>query len=670
MRKGRLRSFAARTAIPAALILIVAGRWPLRERKVEAFPVPGPRTVAEWPTADGVGGAHHSALADITPANVASLEVAWTYRTGDVNDGKDGKAATAFEATPVMVDGVLYLSTPGSRVVALDAETGRRRWSFDAAVDRSAQSLIASRGVSVWLDPERPEGDPCQRRVFLAALDARLFALDARDGRPCADFGDRGQVDLGAGVDRIEGRRADYQQTAPPAVVNGLVIVGSKISDSKVADAPSGVVRAFDARTGERRWSWEPLPGVGGFAESGDFVPAGAANAWATLTVDAERDLVFVPTGSASPDHWGGLRPGDDLYANSLVALRASTGERVWHYQMVHHDLWDYDLPAPAALVTVRRGGRDIPAVAQATKMGYVFILDRETGEPLFPVEERPVPASDVPGEVVSPTQPIPVLPRPLAPLELAPEDAWGLTPLDRFACRRQVEALRSEGIFTPPSLRGSVAYPGFIGGMEWGGVAFDPVSGLLVTNTNRVATVATLVPAGEVKSDGYDGDAHVSVARQTPAPYGVKRGVLLSPLGIPCTPPPWGMLHAVDTRTGEVRWEVPLGTSRDLTKVPIPWRWGSVNLGGPVISGGLVFIAASMDRRIRAFDLATGALAWEHALPASGQATPLTYRARPGGRQFVVIAAGGHGGLRSSLGDAVVAFALPAKDERPEAGS
>ena len=670
MRKGRLRSFAARTAIPAALILIVAGRWPLRERKVEAFPVPGPRTVAEWPTADGVGGAHHSALADITPANVASLEVAWTYRTGDVNDGKDGKAATAFEATPVMVDGVLYLSTPGSRVVALDAETGRRRWSFDAAVDRSAQSLIASRGVSVWLDPERPEGDPCQRRVFLAALDARLFALDARDGRPCADFGDRGQVDLGAGVDRIEGRRADYQQTAPPAVVNGLVIVGSKISDSKVADAPSGVVRAFDARTGERRWSWEPLPGVGGFAESGDFVPAGAANAWATLTVDAERDLVFVPTGSASPDHWGGLRPGDDLYANSLVALRASTGERVWHYQMVHHDLWDYDLPAPAALVTVRRGGRDIPAVAQATKMGYVFILDRETGEPLFPVEERPVPASDVPGEVVSPTQPIPVLPRPLAPLELAPEDAWGLTPLDRFACRRQVEALRSEGIFTPPSLRGSVAYPGFIGGREWGGVAFDPVSGLLVTNTNRVATVATLVPAGEVKSDGYDGDAHVSVARQTPAPYGVKRGVLLSPLGIPCTPPPWGMLHAVDTRTGEVRWEVPLGTSRDLTKVPIPWRWGSVNLGGPVISGGLVFIAASMDRRIRAFDLATGALAWEHALPASGQATPLTYRARPGGRQFVVIAAGGHGGLRSSLGDAVVAFALPAKDERPEAGS
>jgi quinoprotein glucose dehydrogenase len=660
MREGRLRSFAARSLVSAAAILVVATSLPPRREGVGAFPAPASGSVVEWPTADGLGGAHYSALDDITPANVASLEVAWTYRTGDVNDGRDGKAATAFEATPVMVDGVLYLPTPGSRVVALDAETGRHLWSFDPVVDRS-QAMVTSRGVSVWLDPERRDGEPCRRRVFLAALDAHLFALDARDGRPCADFGEKGVVDLGSGVDRIEGRRADYQQSAPPAVVGGLVIVGSKISDSRVADAPSGVVRAFDARTGERRWSWEPLPGVGGLAGNGDFVPAGAANAWATLTADAERDLVFIPTGSASPDHWGGLRPGDNLYSDSLVALRASSGERVWHYQMVRHDLWDYDLPAPAALVTVRRDGREIPAVAQATKMGYVFLLDRETGEPLFPVEERPVPASDVPGEVVSPTQPVPVLPRPLVPLDLVPDDAWGLTPLDRLACRRRIEALRSDGIFTPPSLRGSVVYPGFLGGMEWGGVAFDPVSGLLVANTNRLATVTTLIPEGDVKSEGYDADEHVSVARQTPAPYGVKRGVLLSPLGIPCTPPPWGMLHAIDTRTGEVRWEVPLGSSLDLTKVKVPWRWGSVNLGGPVISGGLVFIAASMDRRIRAFDLATGVLAWERRLPASGQATPLTYRARAGGRQYVVIAAGGHGGLRSSLGDSVVAFALPA---------
>jgi quinoprotein glucose dehydrogenase len=670
MRQTRLRPFATRTALAGILLLIVATSLASRERKAAAFPVPALAPIVEWPTADGVQGTHHSALADITPENVAALEVAWTYRTGDVSDGRKGTGATAFEATPVMVDGVLYFSTPASRVVALDAETGRELWTFDPGFDQAAQSLNASRGVSTWLDPERARGEPCRRRVFLAALDARLVALDGRTGEPCADFGEHGEVDLGVGVDRIDGRREDDQQTAPPAVVGDFVVVGSKISDSKVADAPSGVVRAFDARTGALRWSWEPLPGVGGRTEGGDFVPAGAANTWATITADEERDLVFVPTGSASPDHWGGLRPGDNLYANSLVALRASTGERVWHFQMVHHDLWDYDLPAPPALITVRRGGREVPAVAQATKMGYVFILDRETGEPLFPVEERPVPPSDVPGEVVSPTQPVPVLPRPLAPQELKPEGAWGLTPLDRLACRRQVEALRSDGMFTPPSLRGSVAYPGFIGGMEWGGVAFDPVSGLLVTNTNRLATVATLIPARDVKAVGYDGDAKVSIARQTPAPYGVKRGVLLSPLGIPCTPPPWGMLHAVDTRTGGVRWEVPLGSSLDLTKVPVPFRWGSVNLGGPVISGGLVFIAASMDRRIRAFDLATGALAWEHDLPASGQATPLTYRARVGGRQYLVIAAGGHGGLHSRLGDSVVAFALPTGPASQKAGS
>ncbi len=640
----------------AALVAI-----PYRARPAAPPLVFGERPVAEWPTADGVEGTHYSHLADISAANVHALEVAWTYRTGDVSDGTPGLAGTAFEATPIMVDGALYLSTPFNRVVALDAETGRELWTFDPAIDRTQQAMITSRGVSTWLDPARADGEPCQRRVFLAALDARLFALDGRTGQRCDDFGNHGELDLGTGVDRIEGRRADYQQSAPPAVVGDVVVVGSKITDSKVVDAPSGVVRAFDARTGALRWSWEPLPGVGGRNERGDFVPAGAANAWATITADAERDLVFVPTGSASPDHWGGLRPGDNLYANSLVALRASTGERVWHFQMVHHDLWDYDLPAPPALITVRRHGRDIPAVAQATKMGYVFILDRETGEPLFPVEERPVPASDVPGEMVSPTQPVPVLPRPLAPQGLQPEEAWGLTPIDRLACRRQVEAMRSDGAFTPPSVRGSVVAPGFIGGMEWGGVAFDPVSGLLVTNTNRLATTMTLIPAREVKSVGYDSDAHVSIARQAPAPYAVKRGVLLSPLGIPCTPPPWGMLHAVDTRTGEVRWEVPLGTSRDVTKVPVPFDWGSVNLGGPVISGGLVFIGASMDRRFRAYDLATGTLAWEHDLPASGQASPLTYRARAGGRQYVVIAAGGHAGLHSSLGDSVVAFALPA---------
>jgi quinoprotein glucose dehydrogenase len=302
-----------------------------------------------------------------------------------------------------------------------------------------------------------------------------------------------------------------------------------------------------------------------------------------------------------------------------------------------------------------------VPAVVQTTKMGYVFVFHRETGEPLFPIEEVPVPTSDVPGEATSPTQPVPMLPRPLAPQGLGPEDAWGLTPFDRAACRRRIETHRSDGVFAPPSVRGTISYPGFIGGMEWGGVGYDPASGLLVTNTNRVAMVTTLIPPSEAGS-GAPGAEHgrFSIAPQTGTPYAVKREALLSPLGIPCSRPPWGMLHAVDLRTGELAWEVPLGRLTDLTKVPTPTRWGSPNLGGPLVTGGVIFIGATMDRSLRAFALGTGELLWTERLPASAQASPLTYRARPGGRQFVVLAAGGHSGMGSSLGDHLIAYALP----------
>ena len=651
----------ARPHLPYAVALIAIAAA-LSHSAREAAPALLAGAASEWPAADGVRGAHSSALDDITPANVGALTVAWTYRTGERSDGGAEDTATAFEATPVMVGGALYFSTPTSRVVALDAETGHERWTFDPHVGRGRRSegMATSRGVSTWTDPERGEGDPCARRVFVATFDARLFALDALSGERCADFGEGGELDLGRGVERIEGRRGDYKETAPPAVAGDLVVVGSSILDSRYADAPSGVVRAFDARTGARRWSWEPLSGVGGRRDDGTYVPAGAANTWATMTVDPERDLVFVPTGSASPDHWGGLRPGDNLYANSLVALRASTGAMQWHFQMVHHDLWDYDLASPPALITVTREGRSVPAVAQGTKMGHVFILDRETGEPLFPVDERPAPASDVAGEMASPTQPVPVRPPPLVPQRLGPDDAWGLTPLDRAACRARIDSLRSDGIFTPPSRRGSIVYPGFLGGIAWGGIAFDPRSGLLVTNTNNVAMVVTLVPASQVARTEFDEGRKALTAPQTPAPYAVRREVLLSPLKLPCNPPPWGSLHAVDTATGEVRWEVPLGTLRDLTRVPTPARWGAVNLGGSLIAGGLVFIAATPDRTLRAFDLATGARRWESALPASAQATPMTYRARAGGRQYLVIAAGGHDAMGSWRGDHVIAYALP----------
>ncbi len=614
-----------------------------------------------WPTADGVGGRHYSPLADITPENVAHLQVAWRYRTGDVSKHEGGRAGTAFEATPLMVGDVLYLVTPYSRAIALDAETGRELWAFDPGVDRSDRhhTLMVSRGLAYWFDARLSPDAACAERIFLASFDARLFALDAHTGVPCVDFGRAGVLDLRRGVARIEGRRHDFHLTAPPTVLGDIVVLGSSISDSRQADAPSGVIRAYDARTGDLRWAWEPLAG----SDRGGRGPVevGAANTWATITADPERDLLFVPTGSPSPDHFGGLRPGDNRYANSLVALRGTTGELVWHFQTVHHDLWDYDLPSPPTLVTLQRGGVEVPAVVQTTKMGFVFVFHRETGEPLFPVEERPVPSSDVPGEAASPTQPFPVLPRSLTPQGLTPEEAWGITPLDRAACRKRIAELRSDGVFAPPSLRGTVVYPGFIGGMEWGGSAFDPDRRLLVTNTNRVAMVMTLIAKrGEHGGESEAEHGKFSVAPQDGTPYAVKREALLSPLGIPCSPPPWGMLHAVDLRTGDVTWEVPLGGLSDLTEVPTPGAWGSPNLGGPLVSGGLAFIGATMDRRFRAFELETGALLWQARLPASAQATPLTYRTRPGGRQYVVITAGGHAALGSSLGDQVIAFALP----------
>ena len=474
------------------------------------------------------------------------------------------------------------------------------------------------------------------------------------------DFGAAGEIDLGGDVAHIESKRHIYKQTAPPTVVGDVVVVGSSIFDSQFADSLSSLVRGFDARIGKLLWKWEPLSTLPGEKIGEAIVATGAANAWATLVADESRDLVFVSTGSASPDHWGGFRPGNNLYANSIVALRGSTGEKVWHFQVVHHDLWDYDLPTPPALITVTRNGVAVPAVAQATKTGHIFVLHRETGEPLFPVVERAVPASDVPGETASPTQPFPVLPRSLSPQSFGPLDAWGLMPFDRAACRSKLLGLRSEGVYTPPSLRGSVVVPGFLGGMEWGGVAFDASSGLLLTNTNNVPMVTTLIPVAAAGASVVDPNAKMSLARQAPAPYVVKREPLVSPLGVPCMAPPWSMLHAVDLQTGAVRWETPLGGLRDIAWFPTPKSWGFPNLGGPLVAGGVVFIAAALDSRFRAFDLTTGQLLWERDLPASAQATPMTYWVRHGGRQLVVIAAGGHAGLGSTLGDYVVAFALP----------
>jgi len=620
---------------------------------------------AGWPFVAGdPGGSRYSPLAEITPANVGSLVRAWEYHTGDLRDAAVAGRNHAFQATPVLLGDALFFCTPRSRVVSLDAETGVERWVYDPKVDVSLGHYnLNCRGVALWVDPEASTGDSCARRVFVATADTRLVALDADTGEACASFGDGGAIDFSRGVGAREPR--EYGISSPPIVVGSVVAVGSSVGEGQRIDMPSGKVQAFDTRSGAARWSWDPIP-----RDSSDPARAswagdsadrtGAANVWSLGSADPERDLLFLPTSSPSPDFYGGTRIGDNHYADSVVALRASTGELVWSFQTVHHDLWDYDVASQPVLVDLALGEEPIPAVVQATKMGNLFILNRITGEPMFPVEERPVPQTTVSGEATSPTQPFPTWPPPLAPQGLTPADAWGLTPWDRSACREAIRSMRSEGIFTPPSLEGTVVFPGTAGGSNWGSVAYDPERRLLLANTTRIANTVQLIPRNEVDFEP-DQQRYVARFEQRGTPYVARMGVLLSPFGVPCNAPPWGTLAALDLATRQLRWEVPLGTIRDLAPIPLPIRWGVPNMGGPLATGGgLVFIGAALDDYLRAFDSETGEELWKGRLPAGGQATPMTYRVRRDGRQFVVIAAGGHAQMRSSAGDSLVAFALP----------
>jgi quinoprotein glucose dehydrogenase len=608
----------------------------------------------------------------ITRTNVTRLEVAWTYRTGEMDPAFATTKPASFEATPLVVDGTMYVGTPLGRVIAIDPATGRERWVFDPKMSRDiTYGDFASRGVSTWLDDSASADAACRRRIFVATAQSQLFALDARDGRPCAGFGKDGEVDLKAGLRIPPVEADDYSFTSPPTVVNGVVVVGSSLIDNSRPDTPSGEVRAYDARTGAHRWVWDPIPQTPSdpaHAEWKDGNPArtGGANAWSVFAADPERDLVFVPTGSAAPDYYGALRPGDNRYANSVVALKASTGQTVWAFQTVHHDLWDYDNASPPALVTLTRNGARVPAIVQANKTGMLFVLNRETGVPVFPVEERAVPSSDIPREKASRTQPFTAVTPPLSPHRFTTDQVWGVTDADRAACRAAMEGLRNEGIFTPPSVRGTVAMPSNIGGAHWGGVAIDPAREIVVVPVNRLAAVVQLIPR-----DGFDlkhtraneqrlgDDYEYNFMRGTP--YVMRRRLLLAPSRRPCTPPPFGALVAVSLKTGGRLWEVPLGSltsiyAPDVAATMKP-EWGSPNLGGPIITaGGLIFIAAALDRSLHAYDIESGRELWRGALPASGKATPMSYQLASG-EQFVAIAVGGGGAWER--GDQVVAFRL-----------
>ncbi len=614
----------------------------------------------DWPNyGRDPGGQRFSPLTAINTSNVQSLKAVWTYRTGDAYAPPDGTKPTQFEATPLYIDGVLYLSTPLGRVIALDPVTAKERWTYDPHINRDkGYGDYANRGVSTWRSPEG------HRRIYDATIDARLIALDAASGRPIAEFGDNGTVDLRKGLRIAPHGFADYEETSPPVVINNLLVVGSGVADNGSTTQASGEVRGFDAATGKLIWTWDPIPQnpkdpAYPTWKNGSAPHTGAANAWSVIAADPERGLVFVPTGSASPDYYGGERLGDNAYANSVVALRASTGEVVWHFQTVHHDLWDFDVATPPLLFDIHRDAGTIPAIAIGSKTGNLFILNRETGKPIFGVAERPVPKSDVPGEVASPTQPFPLKPAPVAVQKLTPDDAWGVDDADRAWCRDELSKLHTGSIFTPPSLAGTVSLPGNVGGMNWGGMAYDPQHDLLVLPSNNIAAEVRLIPRADFdmadsKNRKLNGDWEF--ARQRGTPYGMMRRLLLSPKRLPCNAPPWSTLIAISASTAEKKWEVPLGRFSPKT----PETWGSVSLGGPIATaGGLVFVGSTLAPAIYAFDIQTGRLLWTGNLPASPKATPMTFEG-PDRKQYVVVSAGGFGipGV-SPLGDYVVAFSL-----------
>ena len=725
------------TARSSYQVMLLAVAMPMILTRCSHPSLSSPAADRDWAVTGGdAGNSRYSPLAQVTRDNVARLQPAWTYHTGE-GEGRPG-AGAQMQATPIVVHGVLYATSGAGKAFAVRADDGTELWKFDPYANRRAENSV-NRGVVYW-------EHGAERRIFFSAA-SRLYALDASTGAPIPGFGTNGWIDLAKGLGRDSAGQS-VVATSPGVIYQDLLIQGSRVGEGD-GSAP-GYVRAFDVRTGAMRWIFHtiPLPDEPGYEAwpSDAWRTVGGANSWAGMAVDVPRGLVFIPTGSATPDFYGGNRLGANLYANTLLALDAATGRHVWHFQTIHHDLNDRDLPAAPNLLTVVRDGRRIDAVAQIAKTGFVFLFDRATGAPLFPIEERPVPASDVPGEQAWPTQPVPVTPAPFARQVLGEGDLTALTPDAHAAVLARYRTLRSEGVFTPPSRAGSVVLPGFDGGGEWGGAAVDRATGVMYVNASDVPWIAQLVPSAppassaatgpvtgaaiyatacaschgaERRGDGNRSPSLVNVGARlsaaqvrdildkgrgfmpataglsaaqraavtayvrgdaapvslsqrevmtSSAPNGVAAAVTApfhlrgyerwkDPNGYPAVKPPWGTLNAIDLNTGNYLWKITLGTFPELAARGIPTT-GTEQYGGPIVAaGGVVFIAATQDEKFRALDARSGALLWETTLPAAGYATPSTYMI--GGRQYVVIAAGG-GKLGTKSGDSYVAFALP----------
>ncbi|GFZ86128.1 MULTISPECIES: membrane-bound PQQ-dependent dehydrogenase, glucose/quinate/shikimate family [Sphingobium] len=675
-----------RNAGPLAVALAIAGIFGLAAlmRDVHNLDgtLPGPRsTIAAEPNAmpdddwqayaRSWRGDKFSPLTQLTPANVGKLEVAWQLRTGDLKRSGD-PGETTYEMTPIKVDDTVYLCTPHNRVIAVDAETGRERWRFDPLIRTSARNMqhLTCRGLSYW-DSSRAGASAadCPRRIFLATNDSRLIALDPRTGAPCRSFGRAGTVSLLPGQPHYNG--GWYQVTSAPLVAHGLVVTGGAVYDNISTDVPSGVIRAYDALTGRLVWNFDPgNPDSTAPLGAGRHYTPSSPNSWSTPAADEALGLIYLPMGMGAVDQWGGRRPATtERFATSVLALDIVTGRPRWVFQTVHHDLWDMDVPAQPALVDLDLPGRGrVPALVQSTKTGNLFVLDRRNGKPLFPVEERPVPGGAAPGDRLSPTQPFSAIS--LMPAPARESDMWGATMLDQLYCRIRFKSLDYKGPFTPPSLRGTLVFPGNFGVMDWGGISIDPIRQVAFAHPNYVAFVDRLIPRAEMEDQGVRGPAGGSDRRGSDeqgynpnagAPFAVDMNPFLSFAGLPCQSPPWGYVAGIDLRSGRKVWEHKNGTIRDETFLPIPFKLGVPSLGGPMsTAGGLTFMAAAIDNYLRAYDTRTGKVLWRARLPAGGQATPMSYRSRASGRQFVIVVAGGHGSLGTKLGDHVIAYALP----------
>ncbi|WP_422099648.1 membrane-bound PQQ-dependent dehydrogenase, glucose/quinate/shikimate family [Variovorax sp.] len=634
----------------------------------EALPPAG----ADWTAYGGTAmGQRYSTLGQITPVNVSQLEEAWHYRTGDVRGQPGDPEETTFEVTPLKVGERLFLCTPHQSVVALNATTGQELWRHTPKIASSlALQHLTCRGLS-YQPPPAAAPSPnlsadgaCAAKLFMPTADGRVLALDPESGKPCLRFGGgSGQIDLWKNMPNV--KPGSYYATSPVVVTRSLIVVGGTVLDNVSTQETSGVIRAFDIETGALVWNWDSgRPEDTAPIGPGRTYSVNSPNSWSISSVDEKLGMVYVPMGNQPPDQWGGKRTeGAERYASSVVALDLATGRVRWHFQTVHHDLWDYDVPAQPSLVDLRVGSVRVPALVQPTKQGELFVLDRRTGQPVVPVREQAAPQGAAQGDRTAPTQPVSGLS--FDPPALRPADMWGATVFDQLACRIAFHRLRYEGRFTPPSTQGSLIYPGNFGVFNWGGVAVDPQRQIAFATPASLAFVSTLIPRADDSTlyvqGGKPPEGSLPALNENfGAPFAVKLKPFTSALGLPCQAPPWGHVAAADLRSGQILWKHKNGTVRDSSPLPLPFAMGVPSLGGPILTGGgVAFLSGTLDYYLRAYDVNSGREIWRSRLPAGGQATPMTYQGADG-RQYVVVAAGGHGSLGTRTGDHVIAYALP----------